>query len=192
MKTPSGPACSKQHLKGGPLAKGRRFGKPTDKSARMQTAPPGTRRRARHRANAEKGMTRKSGSVQEAYSSVIGIRQRKSDPPRRCDEAVFRLFDENLFQVWHSERRNPRTGVPIGPLEDKTGFRRASGVLCQRAVQMHVSSVHEQVLACDVIRLFREQEQHHSRDLFRLRHPFFQRNLRNNFLQLLLRIGKCR
>src|SRR5882762_6832435 len=86
MKTPSGPACSKQHLKGGPLAKGRRFGKPTDKSARMQTAPPGTHRRARHRANAEKGMTRKS--FREP------IRKRKfeqSDSPHRGRSRLYTL-----------------------------------------------------------------------------------------------------
>src|SRR6266581_658525 len=64
----------------------------------------------------------------------------------------------------------------------------AISALCQRPVQVHVAAIHKKMLAGNVPRLGRKEKYYHRRDLIRRGHPFFQMYLREDGLQLLVRI----
>src|SRR5947199_9268071 len=63
-------------------------------------------------------------------------------------------------------------------------------MLCQRTVQMHVTTIHKDMLAGHVSCPRRKQKYYHCGDLVRSSHSFFQRNLAQNCLKLLLTVRK--
>src|SRR5258708_1634193 len=63
--------------------------------------------------------------------------------------------------------------------------------LSQSSIKVHVSAIHEQMLAGDVCGARRKQEDYHGRDLIGRGHSMLQRDLCQNGLKLLFRVGKC-
>src|SRR5215510_10654254 len=113
--------------------------------------------------------------------------------PPCCRSSLQRLTEQPLVIrgilacfLRHSGRgERPEPGLLVASLLGMT-----LGTSRQRAVEMDVAAVDENVLAGDVAGLRRNQEQHHGRDFLGLRHALAERNFRNDVLELLFGIGK--
>ena len=102
----------------------------------------------------------------------------------RQPERFLQMLDQHVIQVDPNRPHKKQAGHQdqrhhVAAFSDRSRFRHSdfSSQLRQRAIQVYVPAIHEQMLPGRVARFRRQQKHHHRRNLFRGGHSFFQRNL---------------